>query len=76
MGKEPLSGALFVFYGKRRDSVKIFYWHGDGFAIWSKRLQQGAFKFPREASGSGATAQISKAALRMMLEGLDISVAA
>ena len=76
MGEEPSSGSLFVFYGKRRDSVKIFYWHGDGFAIWSKRLQRGVFRFPRQTSQVGASVQISKAGLRMLLQGLDLSVAA
>ncbi len=76
MGEQPLSGSLFVFFGKRRDSVKIFYWHGDGFAIWSKRLQRGVFRFPRQTSATGASIQISKTALRMLLQGLDLSVAA
>lgn len=75
--EDPISsGMLFVFYGKRRDSVKIFYWHGDGFAIWSKRLQHGVFKFPRHSTGNAAAVQISKTALRMLLDGLDLSVAA
>ena len=26
LAEEPLSGKLFVFQGKRGDSVKIFYW--------------------------------------------------
>jgi transposase len=76
IGADPvLSGTLFVFFGKRRDSVKIFYWHGNGYAIWSKRLQRGVFRFPRQATGNGAV-QISKTALRMLLDGLDLSVAA
>jgi len=76
MGEEPSCGSLFVFYGKRRDSVKIFYWHGNGFAIWSKRLQRGVFRFPRQPSETGASIQISKTALRMLLQGLDLSAAA
>jgi transposase len=75
IGDNPGSGTLYVFYGKRRDSVKIFYWHGDGYAIWSKRLQRGVFRFPRQATGNGAV-QISKTALRMLLDGLDLSLAA
>ena len=39
--EEPLSGKLFVFIGKRGDTVKILYWHHNGFAVWSKKLQRG-----------------------------------
>jgi len=66
---EPLSGKLFVFQGKRGDSVKIFYWHHNGFAVWSKRLQVGRFQFPKSAGGA---VQISRRALRMILEGVDL----
>ena len=67
--EQPLSGKLFVFQGRRGDSVKIFYWHHNGFAVWSKRLQSGRFQFPKGASG---TVQITRSALRMILEGIDL----
>jgi transposase len=44
MMEEPLCGKLFVFQSKRGDSVKIFYWHHNGFAVWSKRLQAGRYQ--------------------------------
>ena len=67
--EEPTSGKLFVFQSKRQDSVKIFYWHRNGFAVWSKRLQSGRFQFPKGQSG---TARITRSALRMILEGIDL----
>ncbi|HEY9683394.1 MAG TPA: IS66 family insertion sequence element accessory protein TnpB [Oculatellaceae cyanobacterium] len=69
LGEEPLSGKLFVFQSKRRDSVKIFYWHHNGFAVWNKRLQEGRFQFP---NGETRTAQITRSALRMIIEGIDL----
>jgi len=68
--EEPLSGKLFVFRGKRSDNVKIFYWHHNGFAVWSKRLQTGQFRFP--AGATTGTLQISRSALRMILDGIDL----
>jgi transposase len=68
--EEPLSGKLFVFQSKRGDSVKIFYWHHNGFAVWSKRLQGGRYRFPKGDSGS---AQITRSALRMILECIELS---
>jgi transposase len=67
--EEPLSGKLFVFQGKRADCVKIFYWHHNGFAVWSKRLQSGRFQFPAGKSGA---VKITRSALRMILEGVNL----
>jgi len=69
LSEEPLSGTLFVFRGKRGDSVKILYWHHNGFAVWSKRLQTGRFRFPKVAT---STAKMTRSALRMILEGIDL----
>src|SRR5579885_2810765 len=65
LAEEPLSGKLFVFQSKHGNRVKIFYWHHNGFAVWSKRLQSGRFRFPK---GTNDTMQISRGTLRMILE--------
>jgi hypothetical protein len=31
IGDEVFSGALFCFIGRRRDKLKILYWHRNGF---------------------------------------------
>lgn len=41
--QEPESGHAFVFFGRSRKMVKILQWQGDGFTIWMKRLESGAF---------------------------------
>jgi len=43
LGEDPLSGHLYVFFSKRRDRVRIVYWDRSGFAMWTKRLEQGRF---------------------------------
>jgi transposase len=66
--EEPLSGTLFVFYGKNKERVRVLYWHHNGFAMWTKRMQDGKFYFPE---GKGGLA-LTRSALRMILEGVDL----
>jgi transposase len=70
VGESPLSGHLFVFGSRRGDRVKILYWDRDGYALWYKRLEAGAFRFPK-AEGSGR--EMSPAELMLLLEGIDVS---
>ena len=71
---DPFAGHLFVFASRRRDRVKILYWDRDGFAIWSKRLEEGTYAVPfgdGEASGREITAQ----ELGAILSGIDLQQA-
>ena len=36
--QDPFSGSLFVFRGKRGDLLKILWWDGQGFCLFSKEL--------------------------------------
>lgn len=47
LNEDPLSGQLFVFINKRKTHIKILYFDQDGFCIWSKRLEQGQYNYPR-----------------------------
>jgi transposase len=47
LGKDPLSGSLFVFRNRRGHLMKVLWWDDGGLAIYYKRLEQGEFQFPR-----------------------------
>lgn len=47
MRSNPLSGDVFLFFGRKRDTVKILRWDNDGFILYQKRLESGTFELPR-----------------------------
>lgn len=49
VGYDPRSGALFVFYGKRKDALKILFFDGTGMVIFYKRFDSAVVKLPAEA---------------------------
>ncbi|WOF87358.1 IS66 family insertion sequence element accessory protein TnpB [Segatella copri] len=42
----PLGGAVFIFFSKNRQQVKLLKWDGDGFLLHQKRLERGTFELP------------------------------
>lgn len=46
LGQNPRGGALFVFFGKRRTSVKVLFADRTGLCIFYKRLDSGTFRIP------------------------------
>jgi transposase len=44
--KDPFSGHLFAFRGKKADTMKVLFWDGNGLCLFTKRLQQGRFIWP------------------------------
>lgn len=67
LGKDPVSGDLFIFLNKSRTHIKILYWDGDGFALFYKRLEKGRYTF---TAHNGPSKQMERDELLMLLEGL------
>lgn len=68
--KDPFSGHLFAFRGKRACMLKILFWDGNGLCLFTKKLDQGGFIWPR-TSDPGGTVTLSPAQLAMLIEGID-----
>ena len=70
MGRDPLSGHLFVFRNRRGDRIKLLFWDDDGWMIFYKRLEKGVFKFPPIASDTRSL-QVSVSDLSLLLWGIE-----
>ena len=52
---DPFKGYLFVFVNKKKTSIKILVYDGQGFWLCQKRLSKGKFKFWPAVSNSKAS---------------------
>ena len=68
MKSDPFCGMVYVFRAKRADRVKLIYWDGTGMCLFSKRLEDGPFRWPNVQDG---VIRLSAAQLSVLLEGLD-----
>ena len=68
MGADPFSGTVYVFRAKRADRVKLVFWDGTGVVLVTKRLEEGAFRWPKIEDG---VVRLTAAQISALLEGLD-----
>ncbi len=76
IGRKPRSGALFVFFGKRRDALKVLFYDGTGLCLFYKRLDRWTFRLPDATAEGGASVTIEENALDDLLEGIDVDAKA
>jgi len=66
--RDPHSGQLFVFRGRRGSLIKILWHDGQGLCLFAKRLERGRFIWPSSSEG---VVTITAAQLGYLLEGID-----
>lgn len=69
IGRDPLSGHLFVFHNRKGHLLKALFWDGNGFVVYYKRLERGKFKLPPIRGGSF---ELSTRELAWLLAGLRV----
>ena len=69
LGKDPLSGELFIFFCRARRRVKLLLWDQDGFALYQKRLEGGTFEMPE---GNASHQNITPEQLNFILAGVNL----
>ena len=68
LGRDPLSGDLFVFVNRSRTRAKVLLWDGTGLCIYAKRLERGRFACLWRTRDR-ATLRLTTSELALFLEG-------
>lgn len=71
MGRDPLSGEVFIFLNRQRTTLKLLHWERGGLVIYHKRLESGQFGRPLYDEKQNAF-QMRWPELVMMVEGLSM----
>ena len=66
---DSFTNTLFLFCGRRRDRIKGLYWEKDGFILLYKRLERGAYQWPRNENEARS---LTPQQYRWLMEGLKI----
>ena len=72
LGRVARSGALFVFFGRRRDAMKVLFFDGSGLCLFYKRLDRGTFRAPEVERDGDVSVEIDERALEDLLDGIDL----
>jgi transposase len=72
IGREARSGALFVFFGKRHDALKVLFFDGTGMCVFYKRLDRGTFRLPEPLEEGATTVEVDERVLDDLLDGIDL----
>ena len=72
VGRDARCGALFVFFGKRRDALKVLFFDGTGMCVFYKRLDRGTFRLPEPLGDDATTVEIEAHVLDDLLDGIDV----
>ncbi len=74
LGKDPLSGDLFVFVNRHRTLMKMLMWEVSGFWLATKRLERGTFAVRGRVGSAQAEGchVLSVAEIMNIVEGIDV----
>ena len=72
MNHNAMSGAVFIFFNKKRNQVKLLLFEGDGFALYHKRLERGTYELPACGDDKQAGISITNEQLQLILQGISL----
>lgn len=68
LGRDPLSGDLYLFVSRNRIRAKVLAWDGTGACLYTKRLEEGRFACLWRRRGDGEL-ELTSSELSLFLEG-------
>lgn len=71
LGRDPLSGDLFLFVNRLRKSCKVLMYDGTGLCIFMKRLEAGRFA-ALWRDGSDQPLRLTSSELALFIEGCQL----
>jgi transposase len=71
LGRDVMSGDMFLFVNRTRRNAKVLYWDGTGLCLFSKRLAKGNFAAPWARLGDGPLL-LTQSELALLLEGSEL----
>jgi transposase len=63
LGRDPLSGEIFLFLSRTRRTAKALLWDGTGLCLYAKRIERARFAAPWRDDGQPVTLTASELAL-------------
>ena len=71
LNQDPFNSTAFVFTNKKRNLLKILYWHINGFCLFQKRLEKGQFVIGDRLSRTSCDLTVYQ--LHGLIQGIDWS---
>lgn len=71
IGYDARSGALFIFIGRRRVTLKLLFFDGSGMCVFHKKLDRGTFSLPMASEGA-THVEIDDVVFEALLDGIDL----
>jgi transposase len=72
LGDDPRGGALFCFYNKRRDRLKLLWFDRNGYCLLYKHIERGTFRIPEAIPAGAKRTLIDPRELVTLLEGIEL----
>jgi len=69
--EDPLSRAVYIFFNKPCDKVKLLVWDHDGYVLYQKRLERGRFEVP-DANDRSIKISMRYDHLVMLISGISL----
>lgn len=70
LGRNPISGEVFIFVNRHKNRMKLLQWQSGGFVLYYKRLEKGTFSV-FDKTDPGQEVRLSYTDLTMLIYGIE-----